>query len=172
MNFHQITPEVFRFELYNLCYFQESPKVEISGHYRFWFHRGNRAYCFTRHGNYRNLVSMQACKESVAFPTAAEHQALGELMSRSLRGACFYDRERACNRGAYLLPELEAACLKGDRHRSDASSLVFDVDYPDADYKADPEYWDQLRQQDQQAVVMLGGIAPDHQFCHPLELVR
>lgn len=185
MNFHQCSPDVFRFELYNLNYSQEAPQVRISGHYRFWFHRGNRAYCFTRHGAYYNLVSILPCDEKVVFPSPEEHEALGELMSSSLRGACFYDGERSCNHGPYLLPELEAACLKDDKGHGREwfpggmpykhvmkTSKAFPAEYPDADYKVDQGYWDQLRRQDQEAITMLNGVAPNHPFCHPLEHAR
>ena len=163
-------PTVFRFELYNLAYLVpvEGKKAGVYGHYTFWYHLPTRKYVFCKHGDYANLVSFHPVHEQPRFPDAEEASFCDSLVSSTVRHAYFYDGSASCNKGAYLLPSLEKAVVRREgwstewfKHRDNEhfghimkTNAIF-PDFFEEDYKADAEYWKQLRENDSLAIKLL-----------------
>jgi hypothetical protein len=170
MNIYQITPDIFRFELYNLNYFKECD-TEISGHYTFWYSKLSNQYVFRKHGDYYNLVSILPVKSNPRFPAEIEKEFLRELIDKSIRNAYFYNYDAPrFHAGRYLLDELEEKCDKDEngwgtehfKHSQDEYydyvmkiNCIFPVDYPPEDYGLDKEYWDNLKAMDTEAIKLL-----------------
>ena len=168
MNITQVNQDIFRFELYNLNYFQDCD-TEISGHYTFWYSKSKKEYVFCKHGDYANLVSIRPVNENPRFPSEVEKGFLQDLISKSIRQAYFYDGAASCNRGKYLLDEIEEKFHPESSagHESVKSKInefydfypkcncIFGLDYPSEDYKIDKGYWDKLRERDGFAIKLL-----------------
>lgn len=114
-NIYNINGRVFKFELYNLNYFQDFNPEIISGHYTFWFDRITKKYVFCKHGDYANLVSIRPIEEQPRIPNDKEKEFLDSLVEETTRRGCFYDGEASCNRGPYLLDEIESLFPGGSR---------------------------------------------------------
>lgn len=155
--------DVFKFELYNLNYFQE-PGCELSGHYTFWYSVSKDDFVFCKHGDYANLVSIQPVSENPRIPTQNEYEWLQELLFETIAEAYFYDSDVSCNRGDYLLPYLKGKAAKWkngklsehfkNKHdefftRRTKCNCIFDLFLPE-----------DVNAQDKQAILLLQGL-PD-----------
>ena len=149
-NIYNIDGNTFKFELYNLNYFQDPDAPSLSGHYTFWYSKDKDSYVFCKHGDYANLVSIKPVKENPRFPTEQEKQWLHELISKTILQSYFYDRDASCNRGAFLIDFLESKAAKWKdgrtsewfKHKDDEyfssvhkGNCVFDVHYKQDWYK-------------------------------------
>ena len=170
MNVYQINDRVFRFELYNLNYFQHFDVEVISGHYTFWFDRKTRKYVFYKHGDYANLVSIRPVNETPRVPNDKEREFLDDLVMNGMKHAYFYNQDNPhCSMGGYLFDELETACDKRDgwgtewfKHPHDEyydnvmkTNCIFPVNYPGKDYSFDKKYWNKVKRNDKLATKLL-----------------
>lgn len=122
-NIYQLAHKtVFRFQLYNLNFFQHSD-CGIGGHYTFWWHLPSRRYVFCKHGSQQGgLTWFPEVNEEPRFPTPAEHEFLSSLVTSTMRNAYYYNGECSCGRGAFVNPKQEAA---SDRNQHGHGSEYF-----------------------------------------------
>lgn len=167
-NVHQISDQVFRFDLYNLNYFK-TVDIGIDAHWTFWYHKKSGKIVLCKFGDYHNLVSIRLVKDSPRFPSLEQEPFVRELVMRTLKHSCFYNYSAPLDCGPYLLDELEENCVKRDgwgtewfKHDYDEffdqvmkRDYVFPVEYPDKDYKVDREYWSELKRRDKAAIKLL-----------------
>lgn len=170
-NIYQVSDDVFRFELYNLNYFQDCD-TEISGHYTFWYSKNKNKFVFCKHGDYVNLVSFFPINELPRFATGKDLVLLTELVNKVIRGSYFwnYDAPRF-HAGRYLLDELENKADKDlngwsteyCKNKDDGyytalpakTNCIFSEDYPEENYTESKEYWDNLKTKNGEAVKLL-----------------
>lgn len=168
MNIRQISPNIFRFDLYNLNFFKEVD-IGIEAHWTFWYHNLSKKYAMAKLGDYHNLVSIRPVKDNPCFPNETQRPFTDELITEKIKHACFYDQSAPLNNGKYLLDELEEKCVKRNgfgtewfKHDCDEfydyvmkKHLIFPVDYPKKDYKLDRKEWDEVKRRDKLAIKLL-----------------
>ncbi len=118
------------------------------------------------------MVSIRRVNENPRFPTELENEFLKELVyEKTIKKAYFYNGNVSCNRGKYLLDEIESKFPNGSegtesvKNENDEyytyyskDNYIFAVDYPDEDYKRDGEYWNDVINKDKQAIKLLNSI--------------
>jgi len=104
MNIYHITPDIIRFNIFNLL----GDKVGIAGHYTIYYNIKSDKYMVFKKGDFGSLTWFPKNKNPELFtPTKEQHEFLMPYIQKRLKTACYYNEKAINFKGDFLLPSMK-----------------------------------------------------------------
>ena len=143
MNIYHINKNIVRFNIFNLI----NDSLNLAGQFRIYYNLKTNKYLINKFGGFGSLTWFPKVASSFVSPSPDQHDYLKPFIMERLETACYYDRNRACSQGRFLLDAMNAREQRGEYLSHNKQYYVWDKDeFAEADVKAI----------DQQAITMLG----------------
>ena len=124
MNFYYVGSEVYRFNLFNL----NADSEGFAGQYCVYWHRDSDKYVVGRFGGFGSLTYFLKTKVELMRLDKKQDSFLRPFIDERLRGAYFYDRDKSCCQGDFLLRDLDRREKAGEYLRWMKMWTVFKED--------------------------------------------
>jgi hypothetical protein len=124
MNFYHIGKEVYRFNIFNL----NADSQGFAGQYRIYWHRESEKYVVGKFGGFGSLTWFPSVKMKLILPDKKQNRFLRPIINKRLRCAYFYDGDKSCGQGDFLIKKMTRREKAGEYLRWMKMWCVFEKD--------------------------------------------
>lgn len=103
MNIYHIGNEIYRFNIFNLI----ADDMGFGGQYRVYWHRDSEKYVMGRFGGFGSLTHFPKTEVQLMVPSEKQDKFIRPVINKRLRGAFFYDGNKSCGQGDFLMRDLD-----------------------------------------------------------------